>query len=192
MLKTFGSYSEALEAALSSISDRQKFFFGVWCCHHLYEKYAQHIPKTLSAEESEKIKEVMEFLWHTVDSFDTFSSDDAVYDYVEALREIDPQEEILLPYDTIEGGITNLLGSLEDVTSFILQRDDEVVASASENIVNVLYLIMTNEQGLDDSVDPDEHFEQPLVQEELSRQFRLLEQLKNGAQYTSKYKQILR
>lgn len=191
ILTSFENYSEELEKALSSISEQQKFFFGVWCTEHLYKNFGKYVPEILTQEEFDTIKGNMEFLWQTVDNFEAFDNDDEVYDYVEAVREIDPDES-LQAYETIDGGITNLLGSLEDVTSYILQREDELVASGSENIVTVIYLRLTNELGLDDSGDPDEHFDQPMLQEELNIQFKLLEQLKKGAQYTSKDKDILR
>lgn len=191
MMKTFESYDDALEKALSSITDQQKFFFGVWCCDHLYKGYAHHIPEVLSHTDYEKVKEVMAYLWQSVDDYDGFINEDEIYDHVEALRGIDP-EESLLPYETIEGGITNLLGSLEDVASFLVQRDDDLVASGSENIITVIYLRLTNELGLDDSGDPNKHFEHPWVQDELEVQFKLLEQLKEGVHYTGKDRGVLR
>lgn len=190
MERTFDNYTVELDEALSKLTDQQKFFFGVWCCEYLYQKYARHIPEKLSQEAYEQVTEIRDFLWQSVDGFDSFEEDDAVYDYVEALREIDP-EEALVPDDPIEGNISNLLGSLEDVTSYLLQRDDELVASGSENIVNEMDLLMIHELQLDTS-DPDKLFTYPKLEEELDREFALLQQLKEGAVLTSKDKNILR
>lgn len=180
MNRTFDEYSQQLTHSLEGLGDRQKFFFVVWCCHHLYITYAKHIPTVLSQSDYDLVRDMMQFLLERIDDFDTFNNEEKVYDMVEAIRGIGPEDQ-LDAAEVIDSGINNLLGIIEDAATFLLQRDDELIATGSENIVVVIDVIMSFELGMD-TRDIDKHFDHPLMKEELDRQFQLLEYLQSEAQ----------
>lgn len=184
MHRTFEGYNIEIASAIAGLNDQQKFFFATWCCHHLFTTYAQHIPRILSQQDYEVVGNMMQFLLNRVDDFETFNDEDQVYDIVETVREIGPEDQLDLA-ETADSGINNLLGVIEDTASFLIEKDPQLITTGPDNIIVVIDVIMSFELELD-TRDIDRHFNHPLMKEELDRHFQLLDHLKTGARLTSR------
>ena len=189
MQRTLNSYSDDIMAGLGAIPEKDQFFFSAWNCQHLYNQYGKFISEKLSQEDAEDVTIVLDYIWEQVDDFDNFDEDE-LESNIETIQEKDPDGDLDMT-NTIENGISNLFGAMENTLTYLRDKETEYSAGAGLIVTNVIDCIMTNDLGLD-TANPDKHFNHPLMKDEIDLQMKLIDYLKTGGQVSGNDKNIFR
>jgi hypothetical protein len=184
---TFAGYYKMLSSDLQSIPFKGLLFFGAWSTERLLHKYGGHLKEIAGIDLYIDIKNMMGFLWNSVDHPQTIDAGLAG-DYLGKVQDIYIDDNLDITA-TKDCGMAKLLSSLENTLAFLYTRDSNLIVEAAFFPLDVIDCILTNELELN-TANPDKHIDHPLLQEEFNAQLNLVTSLKANETLTSNNKDI--
>ena len=184
-MEDFNSYSKEIEEKTSEIPENNLLFWGSWFCEALFQSCKNQIQVFLTDEEVSLINEIISYLWNLVDEKEQIDRSKINLLY-EKLNDIDETDLDATDYQQEE--IYELIVSLDDILRYCQSGLRGFEDNISQSIINVIDIMLQDE---DKDILSKEGFQDPLVQNEIKAQFKMISLLKEK-KLTSEFKHYLR
>lgn len=174
MINTFVEYTEKIKSKVEEIPMHNKLFWGAWFCESLFKEYGTKIKDFYSNEVYDVIEKSMDVIWNIVDE-ENSSYDNLIDNLLAELSEVDDSELDQLEYE--QDAIYELIISLDAILNNLIKRQFAFLYNVSQSSINVIDKVLQTE---DVDLTTNEGFKNYLCIEEVTRQFKMIDWLKQN------------